>query len=515
MSRPSEPSIIDLMNDRNLFGLQFRSPSWNNWRVFLKALFCLPMTKSKLRTFSEFTRREGVPRIVEEAWLMVGRRAGKSFIAAFVAVFLACFRDYSPWLAPGEVATIMVIAADRKQARVIMRYILGFLESIPMLEAKIAKKNLEMIELDCRVVIEVHTASFRSVRGYTLAAVICDEVAYWRSDQSAAPDREIVNALKPSLATIPHSLLIALSSPYSKKGMLYQRYRKNYGKSDSSTLIWRADTRSMNPTISEKIIQSAYEEDPVAAASEWGAQFRRDVESFVSEAAVTAVTIAERHELPPVEEIRYYGYCDPAGGSGKDSMTVAIAHMNGNRLILDAVREVRPPFSPSGVCDEFATLLRTYRVFTVTGDKYGGEFVGEQFLKRGIQYETSNKSKSELYSEMLPLINSGQIELLDHPVLISQLCNLERRTGRAGRDSIDHLIGGKDDVVNSCAGVFCLLSGRSELRFLDLSAPILPEYEEQLEKEVQLARKALREQRERKRFDFFGKSLRDLKKDHF
>ena len=44
----------------------------------------------------------------------------------------------------------------------------------------------------------------------------------------------------------------------------------------------------------------------------------------------------------------------------------------------------------------------------------------------GIAYELSNRAKSDLYREMLPLLKSGKVELLDYPRLV--LCGLERRT---------------------------------------------------------------------------------------
>ena len=97
----------------------------------------------------------------------MGRRGGKGLIAALTAVFLACFKDYSRHLAPGEVATVMVIAADRKQARVILRYVNGFLDGVPMLSAMVANRTKESIELNNRIAIEVHTASYRTTRGYS------------------------------------------------------------------------------------------------------------------------------------------------------------------------------------------------------------------------------------------------------------------------------------------------------------------------------------------------------------
>ena len=69
------------------------------------------------------------------------------------------------------------------------------------------------------------------------------------------------------------------------------------------------------------------------------------------------------------------------------------------------------------------------------------------------------RPKSDLYVDLLPLLNSRRIELLDHPRLVTQLCGLERRTARGGRDSIDHGPGGHDDLANAIAGVAALALG--------------------------------------------------------
>jgi hypothetical protein len=88
----------------------------------------------------------------------------------------------------------------------------------------------------------------------------------------------------------------------------------------------------------------------------------------------------------------------------------------------------------------------------VTGDRYGGDWPSEQFRKNNISYRPSEKTKSEIYQAALPMLNSGRVEILDHKVLRTQLLGLERRTARSGRDSIDHRLGGHDDIVNSAAG---------------------------------------------------------------
>ena len=138
-----------------------------------------------------------------EAALIVGRRGGKSRTLATIAVYLACIRDYAPYLAPGEKATIAVIAADRDQARAIFHFVSGLLKAVPLLRKMVVSANRQRIELSNRVAIEIGTASFRTTRGYTFAAVLADEVAFWRSDESSAnPDTEIMRAIRPGLATI-------------------------------------------------------------------------------------------------------------------------------------------------------------------------------------------------------------------------------------------------------------------------------------------------------------------------
>ena len=207
----------------------------------------------------------------------------------------------------------------------------------------------------------------------------------------------------------------------------------------------------MNPTISRAVIEAAYERDPAAASAEYGAQFRTDVQSFLPAEAIEACVVSGRRELPPVDGLSYYGFVDPSGGAS-DAFTIAVAHLDKDRAVLDLVREVRPPFSPEATVREFAETLRRYRVFSVTGDRYGGEWPREQFSKLGIEYRVAEKTRSELYLEMLPAIMSGQMELLDNARLVAQLGSLERRTARGGRDSIEHSPGTHDDVANAGAG---------------------------------------------------------------
>jgi hypothetical protein len=216
----------------------------------------------------------------------------------------------------------------------------------------------------------------------------------------------------------------------------------------------------------ESVITQAYEEDEASASAEYGALFRRDIEVFVSREAVEAVVIAGRVELPPEEGKTYRGFVDPSGGSA-DSMTLAIAHRDRDRAVLDCLREVKPPFSPDAVVQEFCGLLKSYGVTVVLGDRYAGEWPPERFRTHGVVYQVSEKTKSEIYLDTLPLLNSHRVELLDDSRLKAQLLGLERRTSRAGRDSVDHAPNGHDDVANAVAGALLLAASVAPVLALD------------------------------------------------
>lgn len=457
-------SILDAATDENLFAPWFTDREhWQAWFAFLAALFALPMTAEQLAIYQRCTGRTEPPAKPEtEAWMVIGRRGGKSLTMALIATYLAVFRDYAQYLAPGERATIMVIAADRKQARVVMRYVKGFL-ALPMLDKLVERETAESFDLTNRVTIEVNTASFRSVRGYTIPVAIADEIAFWRSDESANPDTEILDALRPAMATIPGAMLLCASSPYARRGALWEAYRRHYGKEGAPALIWKAPTRTMNPTVPQLLVDEAIERDAASASAEYLAEFRTDVESYISHEAVRACIEPGIRERAPERRNRYIAFVDPSGGS-HDSMTMAVAHREGDTAILDAVREVTAPFKPEQVVEEFADLARRYRIVRVTGDRYAGEWCREQFRRCGLNYELADKPKSDLYRDLLPAINSGAVDLLDHERMVNQLIQLERRTGRGGRDSIDHPPGGRDDVANAVAGVVVMATKQTVSR---------------------------------------------------
>jgi hypothetical protein len=109
---------------------------------------------------------------------------------------------------------------------VIYRYAHALLTRIPMLAELIERETAEAIDLTNGVTVEIMAASFRSVRGHTLIAALCDEIAFWRSDDSANPDVEIIAALRPAIATIPSAMLLCASSPYAPSHRQARHHRR-------------------------------------------------------------------------------------------------------------------------------------------------------------------------------------------------------------------------------------------------------------------------------------------------
>src|SRR5215472_13387362 len=278
MNKPKKTfTIIDAIHNKDVFGglPAFSSlATWVGWLAWLKSVFALPMDESEQAIYRQCTGRTQPPvKQPSEIYTIVGRRGGKSFISSLTAVFIACFSSFKQYLNTGEKAAILVLARDRDQAKIVFSYVSGILHAVPALEAMIDVERADEIELNNGVIIMVKTSDFRAIRGLTVAAAILDEVAFWDSE-GISPDHEVLTALRPATSTIPGAKIIAISTPYSQSGSLYEAHKEHYGKDDEHVLVWIAESRVMNPTLDQAKIEREIERDPDAAAAEWLGKFR-------------------------------------------------------------------------------------------------------------------------------------------------------------------------------------------------------------------------------------------------
>jgi len=413
----------------------------------LRLQYGLSLNK-KLKTIAQqaLDRVEVIKKIYGEASFVCGRRGGKSDrLAGNIGTFEAATGGHEKYLAPGERGHIVLIAQDKRACRVLYRYILAKFENSPLLSQLLQDVRKEEIDLTNRLTISIFPCSFRAPRGFAIPVAILDELAFFRHE-GAIIDKEVIDAIRPAQATFPNSKLIKISSPYSKSGELYRDYASRHQRKD--LLVFKATSWEMNPSIPKSFLANEKERDPEMFDREYGANFSSSISNVFDREYVEDCVVHGRHELPYVADFRYVAGVDPAGG-GPDEFALSICHKDGP-VIQDVIRGWHSK-RPADVVEEAAKLLKTYKISTVVGDRYSGEWVRQAFMTAGIKYVVSSLTSSDSLLELLPLINQGSVALLDDKVQTAQLIGLERRTSRTGKDSLGHPQGSHDDRVVSLA----------------------------------------------------------------
>jgi hypothetical protein len=264
MKRPLTITIDQALADPVLLGAALGDgATWSTWRAVLKAAFAITLSDDEAKLFAAVAGDRAPPsKRVRELWAVVGRRGGKSRVAALIACYLSLFVRYK--LAPGELGMVLVLSASMAQSKVVFGYALGFLQASPVLRKEIVEATQSEIRLKNGLVIAVHANSFRSVRGRTICGCVFDEVSYWRDDSTATPDSETYTAILPALATTG-GLLVGISSPYRKTGLLHAKHRAHYGVDGDDVLVVQGSSQTFNATLSDEVIAAQRLADPTAA----------------------------------------------------------------------------------------------------------------------------------------------------------------------------------------------------------------------------------------------------------
>jgi hypothetical protein len=448
------------LTDPAIFGRWFEGPSWDGWRAVLRAAFGEPMTKTEKGFLREVANREPPRRRVKELWCISGRRSGKDATASAIAAHTAATFDPAGRLRPGERAAVMLLAVDRAQSATALEYTRAYFELVPALKALVEHETSDGFALRNGVDIAVATNDYRSIRGRTVLCAILDEVAFWKSETSTTPDQETFRSLRPGMSTLGESMLIGITSAYRRAGLAYDRWAKHFGGNGDDVLVIHAPSRSLNPTLSQVEIDAALAEDPEAARADFLSEWRDDLATYVDRQLIEAAVDRGVSVRPHRAGTFYVSFCDPSGGS-KDSFTAAVAHAEDGVAVLDCLVEVPAPFNPDSAVAQVAQALKSYRISRTVSDRYAAEWPVAAFARNGIKLEHSERDRSAIYVDALPLFTAGRGRLLDHKKLVSQFAGLERRTSPIGKDRIDHGRNGADDLCNSAAGAMVLaLAGR-------------------------------------------------------
>jgi len=505
----------------------FRTGSdWTPWRAFLAALYGLPMTKAETAIFRRCTGRTVAPTAKHrEGWLVCGRRSRKTAISSLVGVYEGAYRDHSRYLAPGERAIIPMVAKNKADAQQLHDYVLAIFRAglTWMLKLPVTgEAKVESIALVNQCDYMIRPASISAMRSRSVPLALFDEIAFWPGEGYADPDKTLVDSVKPGQSEVPDPLLLGLSSPYGRRGVLWDRYVSHYGEDNPRVLVWKAPTLYMNGPVeirdeawawNDRLIRSkhdrgevgeyiawldtkiakatdtarwnivaevksAYEDDPVSASSEYGAEFRADAVALIAIEDLQPCIDVGVTVRAPQDGVAYVGFVDPSGGR-KDSFGLSIAHWDG-RVLQDYVREWVPPFDFDQVVNEAGAILTRYGLTQVHGDAWGNDATEAHFRRVGVLYHVSDRTRSELYRDLLPLVTSGKVRLLDNERQKTQLLGLERSPGQ-GREKIDHRPNQHDDVANACAGA-CTLADKFRRPARAFKHPVVDPQEQLREK---------------------------------
>jgi hypothetical protein len=455
-------NIIEALKNRALFNDTFSGHSWDTWRTICRGIYGLGMSARERTVYEELTGRRYPPaHPAKQAYVVAGRRGGKTTLASAIALHKAVERDYRPYLAPGATAVIPLIAPDRSQAEIAFKTVRGMAAASDMLKHEIIRETTSSLEFSFGVEIRVATASARTIRGLTCPAAVLDELAFFNQGADATDaDEEVVAALMPSLVTIPGSLLIGISSPYARHGLMWSRFERYWAQPDDDIQIYRATTRQLNSNIPQADIDAALEADPARAGAEWLGQWRQDRDTYISREVVESCIEKGVQQRQLIPGLTYYGFCDAAGGAGEDSFVIAIAHNHNGTAVLDLTVTRKPPFSAESVVQEMSLWFKKWGIVNAHCDAFSGQVVADMFRKCGINMRTDSPPKRELFRGLLPHLTSGHVSLLDNPVLANQLIALERTVSRGGTETITHPLGGHDDVAVAAAGALMLVLGK-------------------------------------------------------
>ena len=456
-SRQPAIDIITAIRDENILSDDL-SPAQE---AALKVLYGLDLTEQDRELAGRCGGKAWQPaNEYREAAFVCGRRSGKSDkLAANVAIYEAFFREHD--LSAGETGVVLLLAQNMRQAKVVKGYIEGKIKRSPVLRRHVRSVRAQEIELDNGIVIAIHPASFRSVRGLSVVCCICDEIAFWwTEDTYANPDVEVVRAARPSMATFPNAKLLLISSPYAMNGVLWDIWRQR--DEDADTLVWHAPTELMNPTVTRRFLAKEEARDPENFRREYLAEFTESVSAFLSAEAIGRCVVKGRREVAPDPERGGYFAAIDAAYKG-DRFTLCIGHHDRERnvAVIDCLRgwqgtSQHPVQLGATVIPAIKELDKKYKFRVVHADQFGAQPLKEVFERNQLYFEEhpfTNASKADMYAEVRTRINEGTLELLDHEDSLRELRGLQLELLPGGSTRVGHAGYGKarDDYADAIA----------------------------------------------------------------
>jgi hypothetical protein len=454
-------------------------------QVALKAYYGVPLTTDReldiwsmfqgaaefdsLGRVTRVTRVPYVPKEYDQAWLVWGRRSGKTdAFSSFVVVYEALLGGHHEHVGTHQEPVIFFVAQKVEIARSHLNFVRAVLATNPILQKEVSSDTADAIVFRNRIRIEPAAPTIRSTRGLAIPVVVMDEVGFWYTDpEASSPDVEVERALSSAQAQFPHFKRFGTSTPWTKEGLLWKysqagtggwkvrcddcansgtrqcSHRDDDREEFKDVLVLHSPTAAIeNPRINEKWLRKERARDADAFLRECLAEFVDSISGFLSMPLLMAAVdggISERRPFNaaldgPREQPFYLAAMDPA--FRRDRFAFTIVHHDPERGIVQDLLRVWTPgagedrVNPQAVLAEIKPLLDIYGIQVVYSDQYQLESLQQLALGFGFTIEGvdfTGRSKQKIFGSLQQLLNQKRIRLLDKPEMIQELASLERR----------------------------------------------------------------------------------------
>lgn len=451
---------------------------------------------TEVELFEFYTGRQYNPEEdtrVSDINLVVGRRGSKTLSSSVLAIWKCIEMDWKPLLGKGNVATILVMSHTKDFSDEIIDLIRSLIEESPILRRLIdhKKKNTaSTINLKVpfynedtkrirysRVRIRTNAASSKSSRGSACPAILCDEIAFWGSDPNAKEtDVEIIRAVRPSMAQFEgFDMMIKLSSPNIKQGVLYETWKKyRAGNSPKNVLVLQSPSWMFNNRIPKNRFYLDFQDDMENFDREFRANFIDSISTFITPEAIDRATLNGVTFLPPEDKkqgVTYYAAIDAAFKS--DRFTFALLGHKEGRVTQYLVHSWEgtkaKPVEAHEVAKFLSKTVREYGINKIYGDQYSFQPLKEIFSKFNVTLEEvtfTNTFKKKIYYNLKNMIHSNTLDLLDHGQTRTELKQLQVEQSTTGTIKIGHPVGGHDDHADSLAiAAYFAMEGKAVAEF--------------------------------------------------
>jgi hypothetical protein len=412
---------------------------------------------------------------------MCGARGGKSYTLEALRLLHMGLTVPLTTLAPGEVATGLVVAPNLELARQTLRYIAGALAHPMLAGLVVGEPGVDRIVIKRphdgrRVAFEClpATAGGAAVRARSLVGACMEEAAFFRDKKSAVNDEDVSDAIFPRL--VAGAQLIIASTPWLQEGLLYRTWEDNYGDPKDAIAV-RATTVQLRPEMSALVAEER-RRDPDNAAREFDAvPLSAGAGVFFDPNAIKASIVENTAAFTPEPGDEVIAAAD--FGFRTNSASLVVAYRRGPRTTLVRVVERRPdtgkPLVLSVVVHEFAEVLRKYRCSNVLADAHYLDRVLEHASREGLSLLGSmdgDAGRSDAHVKAKSALGERLAELPNHPRLLKQLREIIGVPTSGGGVSIKSpqwKTGEHGDLASPAILVIASTGGEEVVRTIDMN----------------------------------------------